>query len=121
MHPYFVLIAYQRVISEIKSILWLSEPIPNDDIAVTGLGTSNIMSPVLHPNHCVITAGLTSNRICFVSEGGWTKYIHNHFIIILVSINSNQGADITSKYQAKFLTRNPPELISVLSFPLFSS
>ena len=33
--------------------LWLSEPIPNDDIAVMGL---ELATSWLHPNHCAITA-----------------------------------------------------------------
>ena len=37
--------------------LWLSEPIPNDDMPVTGLELATLWLRVLHPNHCAITAG----------------------------------------------------------------
>ena len=37
--------------------LWLSEPIPNDDIAVAGLEFATLWLRILHPNHCAITAG----------------------------------------------------------------
>ena len=41
--------------------LWLSEPIPNDDIAVTGLELATLWLRVLHPNHCTIIAYLVLN------------------------------------------------------------
>ena len=52
--------------------LWLSEPIPNDDIAVTRLELATLWLRVLHPNHCAIK-GLFRERYdqCY-SIGGRT-------------------------------------------------
>ena len=65
--------------------LWLSEPIPNDDTGVTGLELATLCLRALHPNHCAITAVLTTGAdavspvvmlspaksISGMSEGNW--------------------------------------------------